>query len=685
MSGIAGTYHLDGRPADRLRVDRMIERMAHRGPDGSGVAVQGAAGFGHLMLHTTPESLHERMPWVSRDGRRIITADARIDNREELAALLGLDLTGAKPVTDSHLILAAYVEWGDACAARLLGDFAFAIWDADAQRLFCARDHSGVKPFYYAMKPGQLFAFASEIKALLQLPEIPEVLNEIRLGEYLTNHSKVDKQVTAFQGILRLPAACTLTVREEGMAVHRYWEPKVRVPDTVLSDEHYAQKFREIFTEAVRCRLRSGHSVGSELSGGLDSSFVTCTARNLLRQTSGQLHTISVAFDGHPECDERPYINSVLDQGGVTAHVVSGDTFGPLTYLEQIYGYLDDGFTGGNHHLIWKCYETANTHGIRVVLDGFDGDTVVSHGLEYFGELARAGEWQKFAAEAQAAHDLMLEAPDKQSIQDVLGSPRDLLGRYGFPVLGEMADARRPWSLLATVWKIRRHFRVRLRGLLNIYGRRLAAAFRKPPRAAPQSADRAAHLRQDFVTAHGLDKHFLRNAPPVARTVRDQQRLLLDSDTFARAMEVRDHYAAAFALEVRHPFMDKRLIEFCLSLPPEQSLSRGWTRLVMRNAMKGVVPDMVQFRRGKTNLATAFDHGLFEIDAARLDAALGDGGPLAQYVRPEHIQELRAKGRAQPGRDIWMLCMYATLSIWLRTREFEAQQPGESGKVLEHA
>src|SRR4028118_649697 len=164
MSAIAGIYYLDGRPVDCADLGRMVDTLAHRGPDGADVWCEESVGLGHRMLWTTPESLLEKLPLVDQTGNLVITADARIDNRDELIEVLGLTDHPAEKITDSQLILAAYERWGDRCPEYLLGDFAFAIWDRRQQQLFCARDHMGVKPFYY-YHSDRLLVFASEIRS----------------------------------------------------------------------------------------------------------------------------------------------------------------------------------------------------------------------------------------------------------------------------------------------------------------------------------------------------------------------------------------------------------------------------------------------------------------------------------------------------------------------------------------
>lgn len=155
MSGIVGIYHLDGRPVEQQDVQRMTDSIAHRGPDGSAVWIEGPVGLGHRMLYTTPESLHEKLPLTNRTGDLTITADARIDNRNELFSMLNFNGRPRETIPDSEIILVAYEKWGEKCPEKLLGDFAFTIWDKRKQAIFCARDPIGIKPFYYYCKEGK--------------------------------------------------------------------------------------------------------------------------------------------------------------------------------------------------------------------------------------------------------------------------------------------------------------------------------------------------------------------------------------------------------------------------------------------------------------------------------------------------------------------------------------------------
>mgnify|MGYP000875659545 CR=1 FL=1 len=182
MSAITGLFFRDGRLAYSEEIKKMNDLLSHRGPDGSGLWYEGSIALGHQMMHTTPESLYEILPFEHVNSDLVITADARIDNRNELAPLLGLK--DVKSVSDSTYILMAYKKWGEKCPDKLLGDFAFAIWDKKNETLFCARDHMGVKPLYYFLSDS-VFIFSTEIKALLGFPGVSNKLNELGVAFYL--------------------------------------------------------------------------------------------------------------------------------------------------------------------------------------------------------------------------------------------------------------------------------------------------------------------------------------------------------------------------------------------------------------------------------------------------------------------------------------------------------------------
>jgi asparagine synthase (glutamine-hydrolysing) len=628
MSAVTGIYRTDGQSVTRHDVDRMASALVHRGPDGIGTWSDGPAGFGHHALWTTPESRHERQPIVSREGN-VITANARLDNRRELIEALGVTCSCVTEPGDAELILRAYERWGEACAQKLIGDFAFAVWDNRNQRLFCARDHIGVKPLYYFQAPAA-FLFASEIKALLTSPMVPYRLNPMRVADHLMGLF-TDQGATFFRDIYRLPAGHTLTVSRAGMRMQRYWALDSTRELTLGSDEAYAEAFREHLAEAVRCRLRGNHPAGSLLSGGLDSSSIVAMARRVRGAAAGPLDTFTAIFPGLPaddlrRIDERSFADAVVAQGGLQPHYVRGDLLSPLTEVDRVLWHLDEGFAAPNLYLHWALYRAARDRGVRVLLDGIDGDTTVSHGLERLAGLARAGRVATLGREL-----------------------RLLSRRHG----ARLADLS--WQFA-------------VRPLIPLALRRGVRRLRRQEPAC--LADTV--IRPEFARSTGVLERWEalehEQARPV-RSPREAHRRAMTSPLLPYALELADKAAAAFGIEPRYPFLDRRLMEFCLSLPADQKLRDGWTRFVMRRAMDGALPDNVRWRANKANLSPNFRRRLLTHDRQLLEEViLAQPDAIEEYVDIRGLRRVYARYVAQPTSEPDALTVYSTvvLALWLQ-------------------
>lgn len=613
MSAIAGIYYLDERPLDRTHLESMVDILAHRGTDASGIWHQGAIGLAHRMLWTTPESLHEQLPL--KNHHLVITADARIDNRDQLIAALNLSDYPTQKIADSQIILASYQKWGDRCLQKLLGDFAFAIWDERSHKLFCARDPMGVKPFYY-YRSKSLFVFASEIKALLCLPEVPRQLNEVKVADHLALLFE-DQTITFYKDILRLQPAHTITIDANQTKLARYWSLDPDSEVHLRSDAEYTEAFREIFTQAVRCRLRSAFPIGSTLSGGLDSSSIACTARKLLAEAGNQqLHTFSAIFPNLPKedlqwLDERRYINAVKI-GGFEAHDVHADCFSPLV---KLLWQDDEAIAAPNLYMHQALYHAAHQQGVRVFLDGLDGDSTVSHGWSYLTQLTYTGKWRTLFSQLK-------------SISRQYKVPRRrLLWKYSLKPF---------WQILLGITQPGD-----IKLLNSTFARRIGVAERMQVllRTAPTFNARLEHWRG------------------------------LTSGLHSYGLEVTDKATAAFSLEARYPFYDRRLIEFCLALPPEQKLNQGWTRLVLRRAMTDILPPEVQWRVHKANLAPNFKRKLQEYEKGTLEEVINNPQMITPYVDVQAIKAAYNRYSSQPrpsNQDAIALFSVVTLALWLQ-------------------
>jgi asparagine synthase (glutamine-hydrolysing) len=628
MSGIVGMVYLDGRPVDELQFNRSVETLAHRGPDGRAVWREGSVALGHLMLHVTPESVFERLPLQDASGNLVLTANARIDNREELISCL--DIHGdVSRITDSQLILAAYQRWGQSCPEYLLGDFAFAIWDKREQTLFAARDHIGIRPFYYYAAPGRLFVFGSEIKAVLAVDEVPHVLNELMLGTFILGNMS-DPVITLYRDILRLPAGHTLTVSRAGVVKRCYWLPDPTRELRLRSDAEYDEQFLGIFTKAVECRLRSAFPVGSDLSGGLDSSSIVCIARKLLSQRANPnpLNTFSAFFEDYPVADERRYINTVVAQGGLSANYVRVDHINPLADYKQWQRILDTP-VWPNVGIFSALARSAQSQGVRVLLSGEEGDNIVGYGFGAMRKQVITGHWiaaYRNISGVAASHGASRWGTLKTYVLRPL-MPRRLLAlrdrwmdkrRDPFRVISPTFDERLPWK--------------------------------------------------------GLQRLASTSAVPSHRATWDEWNAVTHGAT-SGGCEIWDNVSSHFNLERRYPFYDRRLVEFCLALPVTQRLSGGWMRMILRRSMKGLLPEEIRWRRRKSSITPAIEGAVLRDERKTFDQIiLGDPRLISPYFDLDGLRRVYSHFTEEGfcsvvGVGFWKLWGAISLALWLESAD----------------
>jgi asparagine synthase (glutamine-hydrolysing) len=623
MSGIAGAVRLDGARAAAGDIAAMIEILRHRGGDGHAVWSDGIAAFGHAMLHTTAESRHEPQPLV--DAQLAIVADVRLDNRAELLSLLHIR---GESVGDAALILEAYRNWGRQCVQRLEGDFAFAIWNQRERSLFCARDPFGVKQLVCAQLAGKVFAFATEVRALLAFEEIPPDLDEKRIADFLAVYFD-DPERTFHRAIRRLPGGCSLTLRDGDVTIERYWSPERVSPLQFRGadrDARYAEGFREHFVRAVRERMRAAHlsEVGAMLSGGLDSTSIACVARDELRSShDAALPVFSWIFSDSMESDEREFQEAVIAAGGmrpVTLDSAQLDA-SPWTDIDVL---LPDGpVYAPNHYLNNVAAREARGIGVRILLDGTGGDSTVSRGRGRYHELFFRGRAITLARELRALARL-------RGTNESL--PRLFFGNVAAPLL--------PPPILAAA--------LRLRG-------------RAPLSHAPLKL-----LTPRMREVSGASKA---KAATWSLSARREHLAQLTSPMLADGLELLDRSMAMHRVEGRYPFFDRRLAEYCLSLPADQKLADGYSRIVARRAMAGVVPDAVRWRAGKGMPGLHIIVALRRSRAILDDLFLRDPAVLDPYVNIDVLRAVYADflaGRRAEFRTVIQLWSAAVLARWLR-------------------
>jgi asparagine synthase (glutamine-hydrolysing) len=295
MCGIAGLVNLDGEPAAAVHLKRMTDAIAHRGPDGEGVFIDGAVGIGHRRLSIIDLSPAGHQPMLTADGRFVISYNGEVYNFQELRVELEAQGCQFRSRTDSEVVLHAWAAWGVKALDRFNGMFAFAILDRKERELVLARDRYGIKPLYYAELPGT-FLFGSEVKALLTHPSMRAEMDEEALLEYMTFQNFFTER-TLFKNVKLLPAGCRLALRlgRKTPVVQRYWDYAFTEPGVAASMDDYAEEFDRLFQQAVNRQLVSDVPVGAYLSGGMDSGSITAIATRQIEN----LRTFTIGFDLH--------------------------------------------------------------------------------------------------------------------------------------------------------------------------------------------------------------------------------------------------------------------------------------------------------------------------------------------------------------------------------------------------
>jgi len=644
VGAITGIYSSGGPPP--VEDATLLSVMAHRGRESRSWS-EGRIALGQAGGTAADAEIVRHGPTGV-----VVVADARIDN----AAALGFPVEAG--ASAGSVILQAYLRWGERCANELIGDFAFAVWDPRLDALLLGRDAMGVKPLYWYEGAGT-FLFATDARALLAQPFVDAELDEEQVGLFLLwEHAERDR--TLFRRIRRLPGGHTLRVDANGVRQREYWRPGSDGEVRLGSAAAYAEAFRETFIEAVRARTGAASPVAASLSGGVDSSSIVCVARELNRAGEAPaVEAFSLVFPGLPESDlkridERAYVDAVTRGGGLAAHRIRGDELTPLGSIDDVLSVVAEPHSAPNLYLHRAMYRAAAARGAEVFLDGFDGDSAVSHGLGRLGSLATRGEWSRFEDEVRAFAGHRGIAPEA------------VLPHYGYPQLEEWA-ARGHWLRWALAFsELARRFSVSRTELLmrrgarpivdQLRGRFGRAAIHDSDVLRPDLLKRVAD-RVNSGVASALD-------PAMERSSHVRS---LAQPGYQLTLELADQVAAACGVTPRYPYFDRRLIALCLSLPPECRLSEGWTRFTMRRGLQGIVPDEVLWRMTKSNLSPNFYRGL----RADRDVIAGtDFGVLGGYADVARLEEKRRRflegaADARSNGDAMLLFRAVVLARWL--------------------
>lgn len=593
MSAISGIFNRKN-AVDLKLMKKVNNCLSHRGPDGSAIWIEGNMAMGHQMLFTTPESIYEKLPF-EKEGL-VITADARIDNRKELSSKL--EIEDAENIPDSYYILKAYQKWGENCTEKLLGDFVFAIWDKKQGKLFCGRDHMGIKPFYYYLSD-DLFLFASEIKALLEIIESEPDVNEKFLAEIMVLIFD-DKVNTVYKDIYRLHPACNIVIDSKKHKIEEYWHLDPDLQLNLKSEKDYQERFLEIFTECVRCRLRSAFPVGFELSGGLDSSSVAAVASKINDEEKFdlELHSYSMFFT-KPEADETFYAKKVTENKNIEQHFLKGDEWDPIEHIEQVVLHADEPYTPFNNYIIRKIHFDVQKDGNRILLNGVYGDLVLTASFPYLRDLLREHHWIRFLKEFSVIRKGF-------GIGYLNGIYRFIL----YPNIPELV--KKPFK----------------------------GKFKKQKQMDELLFDQTSEFAKK-TGIHNILNAYNENERKYAQSLNAYHFRSLNDGIISFLMEFNYIMSAEFSLEHRYVFLDKRLVEFLYSLPPEMKIKDGWDKYIIRSSLAGILPEEVRWRRNKTSYANNFYENLYKFQNNKIESKIQENKEeLDNYIDTDKIIKL---------------------------------------------
>jgi asparagine synthase (glutamine-hydrolysing) len=556
-------------------------------------------------------------------------AVARLDDFDALRRAIG------RPDADAAATIAAlHRRDGTRCVDALHGEFAFASWDPQRRELLCARDPFGVEPLYYAHDPARRrFACATDVAALLALAWVDDALRAERVLRFLDG--RLDAPSATFhERVRRLPPGHRLVVDRDRLRVERWFTLEAPQPLRLREPRDYEEALRERLRIAVERRLDGASAPALFASGGLDSSVLFVLACDALARVGAPPPAVySLTFGDTPDCDERRHVEALLAAtSGGAAHFVDARRLDPFTTAESSALEEWEPVAAPNDHLYRALLAAARERGTDLVLDGTDGDSVVSHGFGRFAELLARGHFATLAREARE----FAAASGR--------TPRDVVRKLALRPVAKALALHAP-SFLRPAWRARPW----RRGVPT-------------PSLAREELARSVGTEGRADLEPPLDAYF---------TERESHRLNLSTALHGDSLEALARAASSSGVELRHPMFDLDLARFCLSLPAEQKLADGWTRHVLRRAATARLPASIAWRRRKSDLSPHFTESVCaRVCALSPDAVVDAIRPAEEFVDARRLQWsidlLRSRHDSEVAYAVWRAF---ALALWLRGRQ----------------
>jgi asparagine synthase (glutamine-hydrolysing) len=650
MCGIAGVYHFNNsKRVERSTVEKMRDTLTHRGPDDAGIYLSsdGRVGFGtrRLKIIDLSDAAHMPMEMKAPKGSVWITHNGEIYNFRELRGELEKKGYTFRSRSDTEVILASYLEYGVDCVKRMNGMFAFAIWDEARGTLFAARDHVGVKPFYYALKNG-VFYFGSEIKALLAHPDLKKELNEGSVSLYLS-FASAPAPHTLFRGVKKLPPATYLTVGSDGTVTeHEYWNPARNASlarnavstaswrsdaGGTTTESEYIEKIRSLLKDSIRAQMVSDVPFGCFLSGGIDSS----TNAALMSETLGKpVETFSIGSAAFPRYNEFKYSRLMAERLGARTHELLLTEDHLEEFLARYAFHADD--PNGDQVCVplFALSKFTKEQGVTVIQIGEGSDELFAGYGVYLTALRLYERWWR----------LLEKMPDamKTGGAKLLALLREPLGEFAGEYLHRLAAHEEPfWGYAQPFSDLQKE-------------RLMTDRFRETAPLASTYAVVERFYREIREVDGAAD--FLKRLTYLEVKNRLPEVLLMRADKMTMAHSV----------EGRVPFLDPRLVELAFQIPSTLKLKHGELKYLLKRAVRGIIPDEI-VQRTKQGFAAPMNEWFRpgSKTAARLtniilNSKLKERG-LLNYEYVERLIGAHGRRHADHNFRLWNL---VTLSLW---------------------
>ena len=620
MCGIAGILRFDRKPVEQNQLQGMLQVIKHRGPDDEGMYIDGHLGFGHVRLSILDLTEAGHQPMTDETGRYTIVQNGETYNYIELRDELKKKGYEFHSQTDTEVVLKGYIEWGEAVLERLNGMFAMAIYDNREHTLFIARDRFGVKPLYYYVAAEQI-VFASEIPAILKVMSNKPKANENAIFDYLVFNRTDQTEETFFKDIFKLQHGCCMNLdcnkvyTKETLPIRKWYdlaeqirERKKEIQKEQLGEAQLKERYMELFKRSIKLRLRSDVPWGVCLSGGLDSSAITATLINEMNESD--VHSFSAVYRKGSWADESEFIKEF--EGIVpNMHYVHPDAGGMLKHLND-YVHIQGEPTPTNSPYALYCVLEEASNYVKVILDGQGSDEALA-GYEYipglyYKTLFTHFKWGRLAKE-----------------------------------IVQYAKLHKSWRHVKYMMffmlpsKMRTKVRVAQRGYIN----------------------------PDFVAKHQdsviADKLYGANTMEEMLVAHFEYKL-------EHLNKWGDRDTMAFGIEGRSPFLDKDLVEYSIALNDELKIKGGYTKFILREVMKGIMPEKVRLRVDKKGFSVPMDEWYRVEGFQKIVKEILDSDSFAKrgFILPDEAKKLYQRhlnGEINFSKDIWK---WINLELWFR-------------------